>query len=49
VGSIFRVHARAAIGGDGFTQFGRAMDDLNIDAICANTPAANGRVARANQ
>jgi hypothetical protein len=25
------------------------MDDLNIDVICANTPAAKGRVERANQ
>jgi transposase len=47
--SIFRVNAKAAVGGDGFAQFGRAMDDLNIDVICANTPAAKGRVERANQ
>jgi hypothetical protein len=26
-----------------------AMDDLNIDVICANSPAAKGRVERANQ
>jgi transposase len=32
-----------------FTQFGRAMTDLNIDVICANTPAAKGRVERAHQ
>lgn len=47
--SIFRVNKKDVKGGDGFTQFGRAMDDLNIDIICANTPAAKGRVERANQ
>jgi transposase len=47
--AIFRVNAKEAAGGDGFTQFGRAMHDLNIDIICANTPAAKGRVERANQ
>jgi hypothetical protein len=47
--SIFRVNKKDVKGGDGFTQFGRAMHDLNIDSICANTPAAKGRVERANQ
>ncbi len=46
---VFRVHARSPKAGDGFTQFGRAMSDLNIDVICANTPAAKGRVERAHQ
>jgi hypothetical protein len=46
---VFRVNAKAPKGGDGFTQFGRAMSDLNIDVICANTPAAKGRVERAHQ
>jgi hypothetical protein len=46
---VFRVNAEAPKGGDGFTQFGRAMSDLNIDVICANTPAAKGRVERAHQ
>lgn len=31
------------------TQFGRAMGQLNIEIICANTPEAKGRVERANQ
>ena len=31
------------------TQFGRALAQLNIDIICANTPQAKGRVERANQ
>jgi hypothetical protein len=35
-------------GGSGITQFGRAMSELNIDVICANTPAAKGRVERAH-
>jgi hypothetical protein len=35
--------------GDGFTQFGRAMFELNIDTICANSRAAKGRVERAHQ
>lgn len=47
--SIFRVNAKDAEAGDGFTQFGCMMHDLNIDVICANTPAAKGRVERAHQ
>lgn len=47
--SVFRVAAKEAVGGVGYTQFGRAMHDLNIDIICANTPAAKGRVERAHQ
>lgn len=31
------------------TQFGRALYELNIDLICANTCQAKGRVERANQ
>ena len=46
---VFRVNAKRPKAGDGFTQFGRAMSDLNIDIICANTPAAKGRVERANK
>lgn len=45
--AIFRVNAKDARAGDGYTQFGRAMDELNIDVICANSPAAKGRVERA--
>jgi transposase len=33
----------------GMTQFGRALHELNIDIICANTPQAKGRVERANR
>jgi transposase len=31
------------------TQFGRAMRQLGVEIICANTPEAKGRVERANQ
>jgi transposase len=48
--SIFRV-ARGDSGGrsNGITQFGRALGELNIDIICANTPQAKGRVERMNK
>jgi transposase len=47
--SIFRA-ARANPAGDhgGVTQFARALAELNIDIICANTPQAKGRVERMN-
>jgi hypothetical protein len=45
--SIFRVNAKDAAGGDGATQFGRALRELNIDILCANSPQAKGRVERA--
>jgi Winged helix-turn helix len=44
---IFRVNAKDAVGGDRITQFGRALMDLNIDIICANSPQAKGRIERA--
>lgn len=47
--SVFRVNAKNAAGGDQITQFGRALKDLNIDIICANTPQAKGKVERANK
>ena len=46
--SIFRVGASAPATGAGMTQFGRALAALNIDIVCANTPQAKGRVARAH-
>ena len=47
--SIFHVQARdRAQGGAGLSQFGRALRDLNIDSICAQSPQAKGRVERAN-
>jgi len=45
--SIFHVNAKdKAAGGSGISQFGRALADLNIDIICANSPQAKGRVER---
>lgn len=48
--SVFHVaRGEKAAGGAGVSQFGRAMNDLNIDIICANSPQAKGRVERANR
>ena len=47
--SIFRVNIPESRSGTGETQFGRAMRELDIELICANSPQAKGRVARANQ
>ena len=47
--SIFRVAKIDAVQGNGMTQFGQALHDLNIDILCANTPQAKGRVERANR
>lgn len=47
---VFHVNTPQPIGaGEGLTQFGRAMKDLGIQIICANSPQAKGRVERANQ
>ena len=47
---IFRVNREQTSGlSDGITQFGRAMQELDIQIICANSPQAKGRVERANQ
>jgi hypothetical protein len=43
---VFRVNREGAISGTGMTQFGRAMEELGIQLICANTPQAKGRVER---
>lgn len=49
--SIFRVSDKKVSqgGGTGMTQFGRALDQLNIEIICANTSQAKGRVERMNK
>jgi len=47
--SIFKVNIKNALTGNGMTQFGRAMKELEIEIICANTPQAKGRVERAIQ
>jgi transposase len=47
---IFRVNQPRPLGTtSGLTQFGRAMEELDIQIICANTPQAKGRIERANQ
>lgn len=46
---IFHINHPNATSGDGMTDFGRAMDELGIEIICANTPQAKGRVERANK
>ena len=46
---IFRVNIPNTGSGDNLTQFGRAMQELDIPILCANTPQAKGRVERVNQ
>ena len=47
---IFRVNQPISLGTtSGLTQFGRAMLDLDIQLICANSPQAKGRIERVNQ
>jgi transposase len=46
---IFRVNIPSVGKSDTLTQFGRAMQELDIQIICANTPQAKGRVERAIQ
>jgi len=45
--SVFTV--TTASNGDDLTQFARAMQELDIEIICANSPQAKGRVERVNQ
>lgn len=47
--STFRTNKKGEFGGAGITQFSRALTELNIDIICANSPQAKGRVERANR
>src|SRR5215212_2640098 len=44
--TVFRV---AGAGRDGVTQVGRALAELNVDLICANSSQAKGRVERAHK
>jgi hypothetical protein len=46
---IFRVNQPSAGTGQAIKQFGRAMQELDIQIICANTPQAKGRVERVIQ
>ncbi|WP_310301518.1 ISNCY family transposase, partial [Rhizobium sp. BE258] len=47
--SVFRVAKKEARGGQGMTQFGRALCELNIEILCANSSQAKGRVERMNR
>ncbi len=47
--SIFRLTKPGATSATGLTQFGRALTELAIELICANSPQAKGRVERVNQ
>lgn len=47
--STFKVNRTGALSGDGITQFGRAMKELDIKVIFAHSPQAKGRIERANR
>jgi len=47
--SVFRVARQDAKSGHGTTQFGRALLELNIEILCANSSQAKGRVERKNR
>ena len=47
--TVFRVAKEDAKGGARITQFGRALSELNIEILCANSSQAKGRVERANR
>lgn len=46
---VFRLNLPNSLTGEGTTQFGRALYQLGIQLLCANTPQAKGRVEKANQ
>lgn len=46
---VFRVNHKGALSGSGITQFGRAVQELDINMIYANSPQAKGRVERSNR
>jgi hypothetical protein len=47
--TVFRISKPDAKGGQGMTQFGRALAELNLEIICANSSQAKGRVERVNR
>ncbi len=47
--SVFRVAKKDAKGGQGMTHFGRALSELTIEILCANSSQAKGRVERMNR
>jgi transposase len=46
---VFRVNMPSVGLENNLTQFGRAMQDLQIQILCANSPQAKGRVERVNE
>lgn len=47
--SVFRINRTSCLKDELQTQFGRALKELDIGIICANSPQAKGRVERANR
>ena len=47
--SVFRVAKKESMNGQGMTQFGRALSELSIEILCANSSQAKGRVERVNR
>lgn len=47
--AVFKVNKSEALSGTGLTQFGRAMKELDIKLIYANSPQAKGRIERSNR
>jgi hypothetical protein len=47
--SIFRVSKPQAQGRQGMTQFSRALSELSIEILCANSSQAKGRMERARR
>ena len=46
---MFRATRSDSQNGNGITQFGRALSELKMEILCANTSEAKGRVERANR
>ena len=46
--AIFHPSNKNAVESKGLTQYGRVLEDLHIELICANSSQAKGRVERAN-
>lgn len=47
--SVFKVNQKEAVSGTGETQFKRAMRELDINLVFADSPQAKGRVERCNK
>ena len=47
--SVFKVYREKSLSGANMTQYGRALQELDIKLICANSPQAKGRVERVNR